>query len=277
MSWDKQSFDDIYRQPDPRAYFATLGPLDYQIPAHGCAVFRRLAAVLASDERPVTVLDLCCSYGLTAALLNHDVTLADLRRHYTSPELAALSSDELIRADREYFAARRRPGATKIVGVDASAPALQYGKRVGLLDEAFAENLVDQQPSDELVAAADGANLVTVTGGIGYITSRTFERLLRRRDDPPWVAAFTLRTVGYDPIAAVLDRYGLVTERLADRTFKQRRFFDDREQRSTLEALDRAGVDATGLEADGWYHTEFYLSRPAGQASGRSVASLVVS
>ncbi|BCJ33973.1 methyltransferase type 12 [Actinocatenispora thailandica] len=275
MGWDKKSFDEIYHQPDPRAYFATLGPLDYQIPTHGSVVFRRLASLLARDDRPVTVLDLCCSYGLTAALLNHDLTLDDLRRRYAQADLAGLSPDALMRADREYFAARRTANSVRVIGVDASAPALRYATGAGLLDEAFAENLEDQPASDPLRAAADGADLVTVTGGIGYITSHTFERLLRRRDAPPWVAAFTLRTVGYEPIAAVLDRCGLVTERLADRTFKQRRFFDDQEQRSTLEALAGAGVDPTGREADGWYHTEFYLSRPAGQAPRRSVASLV--
>ncbi|GAA3516107.1 hypothetical protein [Actinocatenispora rupis] len=275
MSWDKTSFDEIYRQPDPRAYFATLGPLDYQIPTHGSAVFRRLAAALARDGRHVTVLDLCSSYGLTAALLNHDVTLADLRHRYADPDLAELSPDELVDADQEYFAARRRPHRTRVVGVDASAPAVRYAIRAGLLDAAFAENLEDRTASDKLRASAADADLVTVTGGVGYITSQTFERLLGCRDDPPWVAAFTLRTVGYDAIAAVLDRYGLVTEQLEGRTFKQRRFFDDRERRSTLDALARAGVDPTGLEADGWYHSVFYLSRPAHHVAHRPVASFV--
>ena len=275
MGWDKKSFDGIYQQQDPRAYFATLGPLDYQIPAHGCAVFRRLISALARDEAPVTVLDLCCSYGLTAALVNHDLTLDDLYSRYTRPDLAELSPDALMRADRDYFAARQQARTARVIGVDASVPALRYATGAGLLDAAFAENLEEQPASPALRAAVDRTDLVTVTGGIGYISSRTFERLLGRRDDPPWVAAFTLRTVGYEPIAAVLDRYGLVTERLAGQPFKQRRFFDDRERRSTLDALARAGIDPTGLEADGWYYAEFYLSRPPGHTSRHSLASLV--
>ena len=35
----KADFGDVYNQPDPRSYYRTLGMLDYEIPAHGAAVF----------------------------------------------------------------------------------------------------------------------------------------------------------------------------------------------------------------------------------------------
>src|SRR5512139_1278083 len=102
-------FDEIYHQPDPRAFYHRLGRLDYQIPHHAQPVLRRLVA--AQPRQPVTVLDLCCSYGINAALLNHHLTLDDLYAHYTSPRLAQLTTSELIKHDQELYAAHRRADA----------------------------------------------------------------------------------------------------------------------------------------------------------------------
>ncbi|WP_223772781.1 hypothetical protein [Streptomyces sp. 135] len=129
----KTRFDDIYDQPDPRAYFRTLAPYEYEIPHHAQAVFRRtreLRSRMPGDEGPVTVLDVCCSYGINAALLNHDLTLADLYAHYTS---AALTPQELIECDKEFYATRRRPDATPMIGLDAAANATRYALDAGLL------------------------------------------------------------------------------------------------------------------------------------------------
>ncbi len=67
-------FDEIYNQPDPRVFYSRLGRLDYQSPHHAQPVFRRLVAARMRSG-PVTVLDLCCSYGVNAALLNHHLSL----------------------------------------------------------------------------------------------------------------------------------------------------------------------------------------------------------
>ncbi|MFB6812383.1 hypothetical protein [Streptomyces sp. NPDC056387] len=80
------SFDDVYGLPDPRGHFGRLGPYGYQTPGHAQPVFRALAGELPPERR--AVLDLCCSYGIDAALLNHDLTLDDLYAHYTSPRPA---------------------------------------------------------------------------------------------------------------------------------------------------------------------------------------------
>lgn len=177
----KARFDDIYDRPDPRAYFQTLRSLDYQTPHHGQRVFRALVGArreTRGEQNPVTVLDLCCSYGINAALLNHEVTLEDLYARYASRELASLSSAQLAALDRAFFAVRRRPGATRSVGVDLAAQAVGYATGVGLLDEGFADNLEITEPSPALRAAASHVGLITVTGGIGYISDKTFQRIL---------------------------------------------------------------------------------------------------
>ena len=59
--------------------------------------------------------------------------------------------------------------------------------------------------------------------------------------------------------------YGLVTEKLTDHTSIQRRFTDEAGRSYVLGELARMGVDSAGKEDECWYHTDFYLSRPAGE------------
>lgn len=261
----KTRFDDIYDQPDPRAYFRTLAPLQYEIPQQAQDVFRRTLAqrsAVRGTRLPVTVLDLCCSYGINAALLNHDLTLADLYAHYTSEETGALTRGELIEADKEFYASRRRADAVPVIGLDTADNATRYALEVGLLDEAYAENLERHPPSEGLRDAVGRVGLITVTGGIGYITHRTFDALLDATRVPVWVSAFVLRTVPFKEILATLDAHGLATETDPGRTYPQRLFTDPGEQSSAVDDVLKAGDDPTGLEAEGRYYTRLHQSRP---------------
>ncbi|MEU1147640.1 hypothetical protein ACFYO9_18060 [Streptomyces sp. NPDC005863] len=261
----KTRFDDIYDRPDPRAYFRTLAPYAYEIPQHAQAVFRRtrdLRARQAADEGPVTVLDVCCSYGINAALLNHDLTLADLYAHYTSEEAAALTPHELVERDKEFYASRRRPDATPVIGLDMAANATRYALDAGLLDEAYAENLERHPPSEGLRRAVARTGLITVTGGIGYISERTFDALLGCARRPLWVSAFVLRTVPYQRIADTLAAHGLTTVTDTSRTYAQRLFTSPEERRDAVRQVILAGEDPTEYEAEGRYHTRLHESRP---------------
>ncbi|MFE0172119.1 hypothetical protein ACFWZ2_07355 [Streptomyces sp. NPDC059002] len=261
----KTRFDDIYDQPDPRGYFRTLAPYEYEIPQHAQAVFRRTRALrsqVPGAEGEVTVLDLCCSYGINAALLNHDLTLADLYAHYTSDGTAELSRSELVERDKEFYASRRRADATPVIGLDTAENATRYALDVGLLDEAYAENLERHPPSPPLRRAVARTGLITVTGGIGYISHRTFDALLDCARLPVWVSAFVLRTVPYRRIAATLAAHGLATVTDSARTYPQRLFTSPEERRDAVRQVILAGEDPTGFEADGRYHTRLHESRP---------------
>ena len=107
---------------------------------------------------------------------------------------------------------------------------------------------------------------MTSTGCIGYVTKTTFERLLPAvtQGHAPWVANFVLRLWDFEPIEAALSEFGYVTERLDGKTFKQRRFVNDRERGQVLARLRERGIDPSGKEAEGHLHAEFFLSRPVG-------------
>ncbi|MEV6671556.1 hypothetical protein [Streptomyces sp. NPDC051162] len=267
-------FDDLYSRPDPRAYFRVLGALGYRTPHHAQAVFRRLAADRTAGPGPAGVLDICCSFGINAALLNHDVTWDELHARYTSPEAGALTTAALIADDRAFYAARRRPGAVPVTGLDAAAPALGYAVATGLLEEGFAENLETAPPSPALCRAVRRTRLITVTGGVSFLSPRTFRSLLAAAEVPPWVAAFVLRTGSYDHIAAALATHGLATER-STATFPQRRFTDEREQRYAVDAVAAAGEDPRGKETEGCFHASLHLSRPPADVAALPLAALL--
>ncbi|HKE67653.1 MAG TPA: hypothetical protein VKB55_00255 [Nocardioidaceae bacterium] len=269
----KACFDDIYTRDDPLAYYAALHPLDYQIPQHAAQVVHSL---LRHRTGPETILDLCCSYGVNTALFAHDLTLDDLFDHYEAADDTAPRA-ELIAHDRAFFAAHRRPDAPRTIGLDQSAPAIAYACAVGQLDAGFAEDLEANEPSAELRAAVAGATMITVSGGVGYIGYRTFERVVSAAAQLPWVVALVLREVSYEPIIETLDGFGLVTERLPHRTFRQRRFADAEESQAALKRIDALGLSPAGKEDTGYYHAELFVSRPADQADRRLVELLDLS
>ncbi|HEY9375305.1 hypothetical protein [Streptomyces sp.] len=260
----KARFDDIYDQPDPRTYFRRLAPLGYEIPHHAQAAFRRAAAGPGTGA----VLDLCCSYGINAALLNHEVTLAELYAHYTAPDVEHLTTAELVLRDKQFYGARRRADAVPVIGLDIAGRALHYAQDVGLLDDAYAENLERDAPSERLRKAMGGVGLLTLTGGGSYLTRRTFDALLDCAQRPLRVSAFVLRTVSYAPVAECLAAHGLRTVADVSRTYPQRLFTDAREQAFAVEAVRALGADPTGREetgptGPGRFHTVLYESGPA--------------
>ncbi|MGW0765816.1 hypothetical protein [Streptomyces sp. NPDC002676] len=266
MTGGKSRFDDVYVQPDPRAYFTRLAPLEYEIPHQAQPVFRQVAAERAAfdDGRPgkPVVLDVCCSYGINAALLNHDVTLAELYERYTSDTARRMSTAELAAWDKEFYAERRRPDTLPVYGLDIAAPAVQYAQQTGLLDGAFTDDLEQAPPSPRLSSALADVGLITLTGGGSYITERTFATLLDGTRRPVWVSAFVLRTVSYEPVARKLAAYGLRTTVDQSRSYPQRRFTDEGEQQYAIEAVTELGRDPSGREEAGRFHSVLYDSRP---------------
>ena len=75
------------------------------------------------------------------------------------------------------------------------------------------------------------------------------------------MAHFVLRMFPFAEIAAGLAELGYRTTRV-DGVFEQRRFANPQEQQQMLATLTAAGVDPTGLEADGRLYAELHLSRP---------------
>ncbi|HVX43183.1 MAG TPA: class I SAM-dependent methyltransferase [Mycobacteriales bacterium] len=271
----KADFSNVYDQPDPRAYFGTLKALDYQIPQQGVPVFN--AVLDALPEQKHKVIDICCSYGINAAMLSYDVDMADLNAHYADPGPATISTDDLLESDREFFSGPSLRPDVDFVGLDVAQPAIDYAVGAGLLANGWAENLETSEPSPELVAGISDTDLIISTGGVGYVGRPTFEALLGAIDDPEnlWLAIFVLRVFDYGEIADVLTEHGLITEQVPDVTFPQRRFADREEQEAATHDVLARGLDPAGKEADGWFHADCFLSRPAAAAAETPLSELL--
>ncbi len=270
----KVNLDEIYDQLDPRAYFSKLKGLRYAIPGTAKPVFQSLIADLRRRRNDtIRILDLGCSYGVNAALLKHDLSMSELYELWGREQLAATSSEAVVAHDRQYFANLDEPEDIEVIGLDQAENAIDFAEEVGLLDEGFAINLetgsLPEQVREELAAV----DLVVSTGCVGYVTEKTFERLMPAvtQGRPPWMANFVLRMFPFEPIEETLDERGYVTEKLEGHTFVQRQFASAEEQEQVLEQLREQGIDPTGKEAEGHLLAEFYLSRPANEGGGAPI------
>jgi hypothetical protein len=249
--------------------------LEYTIPQHGADIFAQLLKVRgAGDGHPPKVLDLCCSYGVVATLLRTDLKMRDLYAHYREAATRSLSFEQLAAADQLLLLEHFRADAPRVFGLDVARNAVNYAVAIGALDAGVVENLEREAPSTRLSALMSGVDLITTTGGVGYVTHRTFDRLLEVSSGSVWVAAFCLRTYDYAPIAQALRTHGLATEKVT-RTFPQRRFTGPTEKRWAISQVRSRGVDSTGKEDDGFFHADLYLSRPSNEASTTPLAKML--
>ncbi len=273
----KAQMNHIYNEPDPTPYCSELNKLDYRIPDVAKPIFEKLISLCRrSPDRSLKVLDLGCSYGINAAILQHDMTMSELFDHW-GPRYSGVTTEGAVAYNKQYFDGQQEQRNIEIIGLDPAERAVAFAEAVGLIDEGIAIDL-ETQPIPEF-AQRDLASidLVTSTGCVGYVTEKSFERLLPSitRENPAWIANFVLRLFPFDAIDEALSKWGYVTEKLEGRTFVQRRFANDEEQEQMLKQLDSQGIDPTGKEAEGFLHAEFYLSRPVADAEETSLTTLL--
>jgi SAM-dependent methyltransferase len=276
----KIDITDIYNKPDPRVYYSTLKDLDYQIPETAKPVFQRVISAYrqAYGKDKVRVLDVGCSYGVNAAILKCDLEMDQLYDLYASQAGRSTQRDQLLAHDQTLMEERIRDPELEVVGLDISKSAIDYAVAAHLLDDGVAANLEAGAPPPEAAAVLDEADLVISTGCIGYIGKKTMKGILdANAPRRPWMAHFVLRMFPFDEIGTVLEDFGYVTEKVENQTFVQRRFASDEEREHVLQRLSELGIDASGLEADGWYHAEAFISRPAEDQAVTSIGELAPS
>ena len=274
----KADFGDIYRAKDPRGYFGVLGGLGYVIPELAGPTLLQLADFLIrSKGRPITILDIGCSYGILSAVMRCGLGIDELRNRYAKLPLQALSSDGLACCDTHYFASWAPREDLRFIGLDRSSEAIAYAQRVGLIEEGLIVDLETNSPSDRARSVISTVDLIVSTGTVGYISEKTFARLLQAfpPGKAPWIASFVLRTFDYGSIAEAARDHGLATERLEGVTFVQRRFRDEIEAEEALRLLEARGVDPAGKETGGVYHAELFVSRPPADVNRAGLDEIV--
>ncbi|KAG9495175.1 hypothetical protein J7337_013410 [Fusarium musae] len=270
----KASFADLYNQKDPRGYLTTLAPLQYTIPQQVLPLFQRLHQLSCQGTAASAILDVCCSYGINGALLRHHVDIETWTAHYTDSKL---DSKHRVLADKEFFASRERSPKPVVLGLDKADHAVRYALDVSLIDAGWVEDLEANDPSPGLREALQGVSLIICTGGVSYLSSRTFARIITAvgRSSNLWVASTVIRTSSYEEIATKLRGHGLVTERLPGVVLRQRRFVSAQEQSDAVLHVAARGLDPTGFEEMGYVCADVFISRPVEDTSRPPIAELI--
>jgi SAM-dependent methyltransferase len=274
----KADFNDIYRARDPRNYFEVLGGLGYVIPEVAAPVLLQLVErLIRTKGRPITILDVGCSYGVLSTVMRYGLTVRQLHERYSAAPIQALGSDRLAAYDSNYFAGWPKREDVRFVGLDCSSEAIAYAVRVGLLEEGLVLDLETSALNERARSVVSKVDLIVSTGAVGYISEKTFSRLLEvfPSGQAPWIASFVLRMFDYKCIAETLGQHGLETERLDGATFVQRRFRDEAEFEDTLRLIQTGGMDPAGKEAEGVYHAELFVSRPPADIKRASLNAIV--
>lgn len=274
----KMDFTDLYTSKDPRNYFKYLGQLDYIIPHLAQPIFAQLIkARQETQAEPVTVLDVGCSYAINGALMKYAVDYEALRQRYTAPSLQTLDSAEVLELDRHFYRSWPQNKDVKVIGLDVSENAVRYAEDAGILDHGLAIDLESRDPTAKEAAILADVDIIVSTGCVGYVTSKTFQRIAKvaRKGRAPWAANFVLRMFPFDGIARTLADQGLVTERYEGATFVQRRFANRDEMEKAVMAVEAHGLDTDGLETEGLYHSNLFVSRPPEEIERRPIQELV--
>ncbi|RBR07243.1 uncharacterized protein FIESC28_10742 [Fusarium coffeatum] len=268
----KASFTDIYNDKDPRAYLTTLAPLKYTIPQQLQPLFQRLHQLASQDTTNSAILDVCCSYGINGGLIRHDVDMEAWTAHYADSDL---SPEEQVQSDKEFFASRVRSDKPVVLGLDKAENAIRYALETGLVDNGWAENLETHDPSPSLSEVLKDVTLIICTGGVSYVGSRTFGRIMSAipRSTNIWMASTVIRTVSYEEVAMTLKAHGLETMKLPG-VLRQRRFASDKEKSDAIAQVKARGLDPSGFEDEGYLCAEVYISRPIGELSTTPIAEL---
>ncbi len=273
----REEYEQVYAEPDPRAYFRVLHGLDYRIPELARTVFRDIiqAAAEARSEKP-KVFDLGCGFGINAALLRYPIDMNRLAHRYRDLDAGDLAPERVMALDRNYFASWPAKIDVDYVGLDLSATTTAYAKSVDLLDHAIAGDLeeVDLSAADQEAVA--GANCIISTGCASYAGVATFEKIFHAIGERlPWLAMFVLRTESIDVVREYLIERGLQFDKLEGVTFVQRRYHSAGEWTQALLTLETLGIDTEGKEADGLMHAELFIARPPDEAQAYPIEQIV--
>lgn len=259
-------FDNTHYAPDPREYYRVMHGLDYRNAAWSVPVFAAAWAEVVCLRHcgSAGLLDIASGYGVVSALLRYEVELSDLLERYVRPPIQGASADEVLMFDRAWFQSLgRRDTSIRTIGLDISEEALAYGRRVGLFDDAFAEDLGNAPPSSRLRATLQKCALMVEAGSVTHMEPRILGELLDAAGEPkPWVLTAPVRGNHRPAALQVMRDAGLVVEPIPIRPFPVRRFVDHAEQVQACREIRRRGLDPEGVETSGCYHGCLFLARP---------------
>ena len=267
----KASFADAYEASTPHAYLAEMARLGYQIGEQArpyCVAAAELLRAKNGMASSVQMLDIGCSYGLASAFVKYGCSFEEIVSffHSRAPQERTACAESM----RQWLSVVPRAFDMRVVGLDMSKPATDFGLSAGLLDAAVTTNLEDDDTelSETDLAWIRSCNLVVSTGAIGYVTEKTLRHVIdalttRKMDEFGPAAAFTvLRMFDTTDIAKLFESRGWRFTRIPGLLLPQRKFASDEEHERVIDDLRARGVDVLGCENEGILLAELFVAAP---------------
>ena len=271
----KADFGTIYDRPDPRAYYATLEPLDYAIPQHGCDVAARLLEVLEARGR-------ADPDGPRRLLLLRRA--GDAAQDRPGPRQAhrALHVPGPLGADRR-GAARRRPcgagDAPAPAGATGRRPRRRRSRRRLRREHRRARRGRRREPGARRPQRRAGRAAARGRPGHHHRRRRLRHRGDVRRAGRPGPGLDLVRHLLPADLRLHAGRRRLRASRAAhrDRTEDRPAATLHRRRRAALGGAEaRAlGFDTAGKEEAGSFHAELHVSRPEADADALPLQELL--
>ena len=209
-----------------------------------------LSAVVDASENPdapVKVLDLGCSYGISAALLKTECRYGELTELYT--DRASIEYAKCVNESRRWLQNRRVRNDVQIVGFDSSEEAIRFAMDVDMVDTGIARNLEEEEAglTPREASAIQKCDVFFSTGAIGYVTDKTISPILDEFGRAshgalgPVALLSVLELFALEPLEKTFAEHGFGFARLRLQV-PQRRFVDEQERGLMLGALQRRGL-----------------------------------
>lgn len=164
----KQHFDDIYVEATPVPYkIKILDALDYISDTFNREMFEEHILPHVKDDE-VNFVDLCACFGNTTMATVYGMTFEEICDNWKDEEACQTINKPRLLKD------------CTTTAVDISAPALAYGKSVGLYDNAIACN-VNERSSPEFkrtLTTMASANVLLSTAALVYLDLEAIEEIV---------------------------------------------------------------------------------------------------
>jgi len=261
----KKDFSEIYTKEFPCSYLTEMKNLEYRIPDQTKPLYQHLSERMANYlRRPLNILDLGSSYGINSALLNYELVMTELDEYFVegnpSPSIKETQSffEDLPNKNPKF----------QFYLVDTSSRALEFAEKAGLCEDSFCINMEKEKIPPKFEQTLNDIDLIISTGCIGYIGSKSFEKIFDSIDglgrSPLPIFAFTvLRMFPMDEIEEVFRKNGFELVKTKVGPLKQRRFYNDSEKEKSIELLENLGMSSEGIEEQGYYFADFFVGGPS--------------
>jgi SAM-dependent methyltransferase len=265
-SADKHRFDDIYNLDEPDTFFHAMKKLSYRTPDYLTPSIEILRTFV--DENAIggkiTILDLCCGYGLNSLLLKHDLDMEGIVDFIANPQRSA---EGTLKRGR-LFALGNDDTEIRIVGADIADKALRYAHSRGLIDDFVCKNLEEDALSSVEQLVISEVDIIISTGSLSYITARSIKAYLSGIDSNKPLLTLFWPLLGHDTsnVIAALAAFDMDVVDEEETFYWHREYASIHERDRFFARYERSGISYMGTLAE----KGVCVTRLVAKRSGRS-------